>query len=284
MGAIRECFEESGILLARNLDQPSSLLRLDEAERDAGRKAVHNKDVDFHRWVREKGGVPDIEALYPFTRWLTPANIPKRFSTQMYLYFLPLAHPGLPQMLHIPTSDGGVEHTEAQFLPAAEWLALARAEKIILFPPQFFLLRLVADILDVNASGEEGALSGETLQLQRNKLLEFVKTGDPPWGEKCISPSPLRKEGKRLLMGLDEPGPELEATSRRGESDRVIWVQFKGKEGTSGMEVGWRRDVVEEGLNDEERREYLETRRKERERRCSEDGLERAMRGGKEHL
>ncbi|KAL8808199.1 MAG: hypothetical protein Q9182_000263 [Xanthomendoza sp. 2 TL-2023] len=289
VGAIRECFEESGILLARKLEGDlfsSSLLRLDEGERDAGRRAVHDKAVDFHTWVRDKGGVPDVEGLCPFTRWLTPADIPKRFSTQMYLYFLPLALPGLPRMLHVPTSDGGVEHTEAQFLPAAEWLELARAEKIILFPPQFFLLKLVADFLDGDGSvGEEGAvLSGGNLQLQRDRLLEFVKTGDPPWGEKCISPSNLKQEGRRLALGLDYPGPELEATSRRGENERVIWVQLKGKGGASALEVGWRRDVVEEGLNGEERREYLETRRIERERRGSEDGLERAIRGGKAHL
>src|ERR1700753_2590512 len=28
--------------------------------------------------------------LIPFTRWITPPNVPKRFTTQMYLYFLPL--------------------------------------------------------------------------------------------------------------------------------------------------------------------------------------------------
>lgn len=202
----------------------------------------------------------------------------------MYLYFLPLAHPGIPQMLHIPTSDGGVEHTEAQFLPASEWLSLAQAEKIILFAPQFFLLSLVADFLKANVASEAGPLPEKTLQSQRDDLLDFVKMGDPPWGEKCISPSPLRKDGKRLIMGLDEPGSELEGTNRRGDAERAIWVHFKGKEGTSGMQVGWRKDVVDEGLSEEEEKEYLETRRKERERRGSDDGLERAMRGKQEKL
>ncbi|KAL8754314.1 MAG: hypothetical protein Q9199_004427 [Rusavskia elegans] len=289
IGAIRECFEESGILLARdrnniNNASSSSLLQLNAQERDSGRNAIHKKQIRFQDWVRSHGGILDTESLHPFTRWLTPANIPKRFSTQMYLYFLPLAHPGIPQTLHIPTCDGGVEHTEAQFLPASEWLSLAQAEKIILFPPQFFLLKLVADFLKPDPSSGNTGISEGILQSQREGLLEFVKTGDPPWGEKCISPWPLKKEGKRLVMGLDEPGPELDGTDRRGDAERVVWVQFKGREGTSGMQVGWRKDAVDEGLKDEDKKEYLEARRKERDRRGGNEELEQALRGRKEKL
>ncbi|KAL8722219.1 MAG: hypothetical protein Q9225_001264 [Loekoesia sp. 1 TL-2023] len=284
MGAIRECFEESGILLARKWNNPSTLLQLTEEERDLGRHAVHNKKIRFNDWVRSHGGIPDTESLHPFTRWLTPASIPKRYSTQMYLYFLPLAHPGIPQTLQIPTSDGGIEHTEAEFLPAAEWLARTQADRITLFPPQFFLLSLVADFLSPPASGGGGTIPRKVFQSQRDALLEFVKTGDPPWSEKCISPWPVKKEGKRLIMGLNEPGPELEATSRRGDPERVVWVQFKGKEGTSGLKVGWRKDVAPEGLDDEENKEYFEARKKERESGGQDRGLERALRGRKENL
>ncbi|KAI4247353.1 MAG: hypothetical protein LQ352_006175 [Teloschistes flavicans] len=294
MGAIRECFEESGILLARpenTPEDPSSsssappLLRLDERECHRGRKAVHGKEIRFQEWVGAQGGVPDTGSLHPFTRWLTPGNIAKRFSTQMYLYFLPLAHPGIPQTLHIPTSDGGVEHTEAQFLPANEWLDLAQADKIILFPPQFFLLSMVASFLKpLGSDDEERTGASETLQAQRDRLLDFVKTGDPPWGEKCISPTPLKRDGKRLIMALDEPGPELEGTDRKGDAERVVWVQFKGKDGTSGLHVGWKGDVLGKGLDEMESREYLETRMKERVGTAHDESMQRALRGAKENL
>ncbi|KAL8964422.1 MAG: hypothetical protein Q9183_004458 [Haloplaca sp. 2 TL-2023] len=275
MGAIRECFEESGILLAKSREGSQHLLRLDEADRDSGRHAVHNKKVKFQDWVRSHGGEPDTGFLHPFTRWLTPSHIPRRFSTQMYLYFLPLAHPGIPQSLQIPTSDGGVEHTEAHFLPPAEWLSLAKADKIILFPPQFFLLSLVADFLKVPRADSAQAPRLEILQDQRNKLLDFIRTGDPSWEHKCISPSALRKEGKRLMMGLDEPGQELEGTGRRGDAERVIWVQFKGKEGTSGLEVAWRRDAQSDDIGDGG----------DASSNASEDeGLRQALRGPKENL
>ncbi|KAL8675202.1 MAG: hypothetical protein Q9168_000455 [Polycauliona sp. 1 TL-2023] len=296
-GAIRECFEESGILLARdsetidnnkpnekNSNGSSPLLQLSEQERDAGRNTIHNKETRFQDWVRSHGGILETDALHPFTRWLTPANVGKRFSTQMYLYFLPLAHSGIPQTLHIPTCDGGVEHTEARFLPASEWLSLAQADKIILFPPQFFLLRLVADFLKPDTSNGDTGLSAANLQAQREGLLEFVRSGDPPWGEKCISPWPLKKDGKRLVMGLDEPGPELEGTNRRGDAERVVWVQFKGKEGTSGLKVGWRKDVVDQGMDDEESQKSFVDRTKEKQGRDGDDEMERALRGKKERL
>ncbi|KAI4148318.1 MAG: hypothetical protein L6R39_002813 [Caloplaca ligustica] len=284
MGAIRECFEESGILLARNEKDPAMLLQLSEGERESGRHAIHNRKIGFRDWVHSHGGIPDSESLYPFTRWLTPANIPKRFSTQMYLYFLPLAHNGVPQTMHIPSDDGGIEHTEAEFLPPREWLDQARADKIILFPPQFFLLSLVADFLPHLTSDDMERTQTASLQSQRDALVDFMKTGDPPWGEKCISPWPFKQEGKQLIMGLDDPGPELQGTSRKGDDERVIWVQFKGKEGTSGLRVGWRKHVTPEGLNEDERNAYVEARKGERVSGDRSGGVERALRGRKENL
>ncbi|KAL9595624.1 MAG: hypothetical protein Q9219_006330 [cf. Caloplaca sp. 3 TL-2023] len=279
MGAVRECFEESGILLARSRDDPSMLLQLTEGERHEGRHAVHEKRVRFDDWVHSHGGIPDVESLHPFTRWLTPTNISRRYSTQMYLYFLPLANSNIPQTLHIPTSDGGIEHTEAEFLPATEWITRAQEDKIILFPPQFFLLSLIAEHLKSPVPGGLGHPSTKTLQSERDFLSSFLKTGDPPWGEKCISPRTLKKEGKNLILALDEPGSELEGTNRRGDAERVVWVRQKGKEGMSGLEVGWRRDVAID-----ESQESGEARRKECESGGRDKDLEQALRGRKENL
>ncbi len=56
-GAIRECFEESGILLARKED--GGLLEVEESVREKGRKDVHAGKVKFADWVSEQGGVVD---------------------------------------------------------------------------------------------------------------------------------------------------------------------------------------------------------------------------------
>ena len=207
-------------------------MELTEQERDEGRKAVHAEKVPFAEWVEQHGGRMDIEGLVPFTRWLTPANIPKRYSTQMYLYFLPLES-GLElgkhtNQMHIPTPDGGVEHTAAKFAWASEWIESSLRGECVLFPPQFFLLSIVADFLKPPRldGGEEEKLDAEQLKEQRDQLLEFVKGDDPPWGQKCISPNAIKKSGDILWMGMGDAGPELEGTERSGDKERVLKLEL----------------------------------------------------------
>ncbi len=77
--------------------------------------------------------------------------------------------------------------------------------------------------------------------------MDFVNTGDPPWGEKCISPSGiLWKQGDgRAVLALDKPGPELEGSGRRGDADRVVLVRFN-KEGPRELDVAWKKDIIRE--------------------------------------
>ena len=55
--AVRETFEESGILLAK--DKNGGLLAVEETEREKGRKDVHSGKIKFTDWLDSKGGVPD---------------------------------------------------------------------------------------------------------------------------------------------------------------------------------------------------------------------------------
>ncbi|KLU90927.1 hypothetical protein MAPG_09452 [Magnaporthiopsis poae ATCC 64411] len=72
--AIRETFEESGILLAVDAATRSGPVELTAAQRDAGRRVVHANEVTFARWLEDVGGVPDLKGLHPFTRWITPGS------------------------------------------------------------------------------------------------------------------------------------------------------------------------------------------------------------------
>ncbi len=59
LGAIRECFEESGLLLAREKNGAGALLNVSEELREKGRHAIHEGNVLFRDWVDQCGGVPD---------------------------------------------------------------------------------------------------------------------------------------------------------------------------------------------------------------------------------
>lgn len=180
----------------------------------------------------------------------------------MYLYFLPL--PGLSSngtistgissdedtVIPIPTHDGGVEHTAARFLPPSKWLSLARQNRIIMFPPQFYLLHLVSPYLSPDAA--QTAIkpsSSEVFEQQRKLLLAFIKDPKvvPSWADRCISPIINATPGKsqRVILNLDKPGAELAGTNRSGDPDRVVVTVFK-KEGPRDVDVRWRKEVMEE--------------------------------------
>ncbi|TKA69073.1 hypothetical protein B0A55_08135 [Friedmanniomyces simplex] len=267
MAAVRETFEESGILLARN-NGFGRLIEVPEAEREEGRRLVHDNKVPFAKWLAQKGGRADVEGLIPFTRWVTPTNVPKRFTTQMYLYFLPTLNSTpitegsqdddeAEVRIPVPTTDGGLEHTTARFLPASVWLRLAQEGRIILFPPQFFLLHQVAQHFDnLPSPTAYGSISREPipreeLEARRKRLQEFVATGEPPWTEKCISPTVQaprdgkKREDGRVVLGLNRPGPELEAAKmgRKGVAEQCVLVEFK-KDGPRKLAVVSREEAI----------------------------------------
>lgn len=252
LAAVRETFEESGILLAHKKGS-DRLVEVSAEDRETGRKIIHKGSEPFRKWLDARGGTPDLDGLIPFTRWITPVGPPKRFTTQMYLYFLPTASRVLDQtplsgatetIIPTPTPDGGVEHTAAQFLPADTWIDMAKSGKVIMFPPQFFLLSMVAQFLTPKVPN---ALSIDVLEQQRNELREFAKGGDPLWSEVCISPAALiGKIGDgRTVMALDKPGEGLEHKGRRGTTEYVIIVEFS-KGGPRKLQLKTRKEVMQD--------------------------------------
>ncbi|KAJ5389988.1 uncharacterized protein N7496_001056 [Penicillium cataractarum] len=254
--AIRELFEESGILLAKD-GSSGKMLVVDEATREQGRKLIHQNKVTFDEWLKQQhpNAEPDTDQLIPFSRWVTPTTNPRRYTTQMYIYFMPLPvnadkklldelpKEGEREEIQVPSSDGGIEVTEAQFLPAAEWLRRAQSAEIILFPPQFLLLHLVSGFLDKDP---RSGISVEEMEKRRAGLVEFVHSGSPAWTHKCISPKMMKvMEDGRAVLALHDPGLELKGSNRRGESEYVVLVRFT--KGTAReVTVAWRKDIFKE--------------------------------------
>ncbi len=182
------------------------------------------------------------DGLIPFTRWITPPNMPKRFTAQMYLYMLPELDQGDSSAVEegiaeaqagagLPTNDGGVEIASATFEHAETWLARARRNEIILFPPQMYLLSLVAPFLAATTSPSQQRVSHASdddrslHRQQRQRLLDFVFRASPAaehgstastFANMAISPRPLRQlDDGRVVLGLDMPGPELRGSGRK---------------------------------------------------------------------
>jgi 8-oxo-dGTP pyrophosphatase MutT (NUDIX family) len=118
VAAVRETFEEAGVLVARSR---ASGLPLDPvAAADAGlgadRMRLLHGDTDLATVVDAHAAALDLGALVPFGRWITPPGAPKRYDTRFFVAMAPAGH--------------AYEHDDGETV-ASEWVrpedALARA-------------------------------------------------------------------------------------------------------------------------------------------------------------
>lgn len=70
--AIRETFEESGLLLANSYSEPPTLLS--DSSLDEARSNIHTRKQDFKTFLADHHLNADINILLPFTQWITPVN------------------------------------------------------------------------------------------------------------------------------------------------------------------------------------------------------------------
>jgi len=124
--AVREVFEETGILLARNpnVDRVRELV-------DGG--------ASFPDALRQAGITPDLDALVIFARWITPALLRRRFDTRFYLARMPEGQSVRPQQGEI---------VDWRWVSPA--LALASPELTLVYATRA-VLESVADTADVDA-------------------------------------------------------------------------------------------------------------------------------------
>ncbi|KAF8880249.1 hypothetical protein CPB85DRAFT_1221402 [Mucidula mucida] len=145
MTAIRETFEESGLLLA----SPASAIP-DGKVLEAARHAIHSQKRTFVTFLEEHKLAADVDALLPFTEWITPIDAPRRFRARFYVAFLPSSSSAGftsgQKEEQIPTPDGGQEVISARFLTPAAWLSEFREGKITFMPPQYYILHTLAGL------------------------------------------------------------------------------------------------------------------------------------------
>jgi 8-oxo-dGTP pyrophosphatase MutT (NUDIX family) len=86
IAAIRESFEEAGLLLA--YDSSGQLIRLDDPEvRERfglHRKAMHAGQRSLDAICAEEGLMLAVDRLVPFGHWITPKGAPRRFDTRFF--------------------------------------------------------------------------------------------------------------------------------------------------------------------------------------------------------
>ena len=95
IAAIRECFEESGLLLAFDAGgaapEPTELAAL--------RARVAAGEMDFNTLCRQRGLRPALSALRYFSHWITPPGLPRRFDTRFFLAAAPAEQTATPDQV-----------------------------------------------------------------------------------------------------------------------------------------------------------------------------------------
>ncbi len=122
--AIRETFEEAGILLARHDD--GTPVRLDDAAWAERRRAVAAREVTAATLAKETGIRYAADLLRFWQRWVTPVFAPRRYDTRFFVAAMPSGQ--------MPLHDD-VETTDSTWVQPADAIARGRSGKLVIIFP-----------------------------------------------------------------------------------------------------------------------------------------------------
>ncbi len=159
VSALRECFEEAGVLIARDADgRPAHADPMRTARLDAARPSVQGPrgaaafvDLLLRFGLRLDGG-----ALRHVAHWITPSWSPVRFDTRFFLARLPEGA--------APTACGRESVEGRWWAPAAALAAGAEGAAMALMPPTAATLRFLSQfdsLEELAACCDDGALKLE---------------------------------------------------------------------------------------------------------------------------
>jgi 8-oxo-dGTP pyrophosphatase MutT (NUDIX family) len=132
--AIRETYEESGVLLAGSAVADLAALAQD-------RRALLAGEVSFGEVLTRRGLVLHAGLLKPWTRWITPEVSDRRFDTWFFAAVMPDGQ----------VADASAESDSIAWLRPCDALDGARAGRLTLLPPTAVTLAEIGSHADVPA-------------------------------------------------------------------------------------------------------------------------------------
>jgi len=143
VAALREAFEEAGLLLAYNSD--GTLVRFDDPDAverfSLHRKAVHAGDASIGEVCAQEALTLAIDRLVLFAHWITPEGAPRRFDTRFFAARAPAGQ--------VPSADG-YETTSGVWVTPTDMLAADDVGAVELILPTRRTLELLATFRSVD--------------------------------------------------------------------------------------------------------------------------------------
>ena len=147
--AVRETFEESGVLLAeRGAGESATGSGGDENLLSGYRREVHQGRLTLLELAQKEDLVYSLGRLRPYAHWITPEIESRRFDTRFFLAALPANQR--------PVHDS-IEMTESLWLTPDQALARNRDGQLLLMPPTLITLQEMARFASAKALVEAAA-------------------------------------------------------------------------------------------------------------------------------
>ena len=183
VAAVRECFEEAGVLLARPVGGGEPV-RFDDdevaARFEAARHEVHGGTLGLVELCEREGLVLTTDAIHYVSHWITPVGEARRFDTRFFVARAPQAQE--------PLHDDG-ETIESLWVRPSAALERFRAGDLAMIPPTIKNLEFLVPHATADAALEAaGRLERPRPILPKlrtdadGKVLGVILPDDPDYG------------------------------------------------------------------------------------------------------
>ena len=163
--AVRETFEESGVLLAGDsADTVVADTTGDDWETD--RAALEARELAFTEFLDRRGLVLRTDLLGVWAGWLTPVFEPRRYRTWFFVADLPEGQ---------RTRDVSTESDQVTWLPAMQAVEDVEQEQMFMLPPTYLTCLEVGQYADPAAVLE--AAQGRTVEMYTPQVEENDEGG-----------------------------------------------------------------------------------------------------------
>ena len=143
VAAIREAFEEAGVLIARDQNTRELVSEMRLAALDRYREPLEKGNISLLSMLRQEQLRLACDQLAHFAHWVTPKHMPRRYDTHFFLARAPAGHFG---------QHCGRESVDSLWVSPQEAIT-KRREWHIMFPTRLNLMKLA------EANSVEDALS-----------------------------------------------------------------------------------------------------------------------------
>lgn len=185
VAALRETFEEAGVLLARRRGE-SELLDLSDPEIEKRFSVYRSRlndredDLDFLSVIRDEDLLLDGSGVHYISRWITPEGAPRRYDTRFFVTAMPKGQTPLHD------NEEAVHH---EWMRAADAIAKNETDEMLMLAPTMSVLKVltsfdtVADALEAAAAAT--AADEQTLRIDLNDESHnrILFPGDPGYAD-----------------------------------------------------------------------------------------------------